>query len=50
MILTWAERHREALEVFDTIPAGRAPGYALDAAGRAARILGDLPRADRYLA
>ena len=50
VILTWAERHREALEVFDTIPPGRAPGYALAAAGRAARILGDLGRADRYLA
>jgi biofilm PGA synthesis protein PgaA len=49
-VLTWAGRNREALAVFDAIGAERAPYYAIEAAARAARNLGELARADADLA
>jgi biofilm PGA synthesis protein PgaA len=49
-VLTWAGRNQEALAVFAPIGPDLAPGYAIVAASRAARLVGDLPRADAYLA
>jgi biofilm PGA synthesis protein PgaA len=48
-ILQWAGRDREMLEVFDAIGPDAAPEYALFAAARSARSLGEYDRADRYL-
>lgn len=49
VVLQWAGRDREMLEVFDTIAPETAPDYALFAAARAARSLGELERAETYL-
>ena len=49
VILQWAGRDRESLEVFDAIGPDAAPDYALFAAARSARGLGEFDRADRYL-
>jgi biofilm PGA synthesis protein PgaA len=49
VILGWAGRDREMLEVFDTIGADSAPDYALLAAARSARAVGELDRAEAYL-
>jgi len=49
VILQWAGRDREMLEVFETIGPDAAPDYALFAAARSARALGELDRADAYL-
>ncbi len=48
-ILQWAGRDREALDVFDTVGPDAAPDYALFAAARSARALGELDRAGAYL-
>jgi biofilm PGA synthesis protein PgaA len=49
VILHWAGRNAEALEVFEAIGADAAPAYALLAGARAARAVGKLDVADRYL-
>ncbi len=49
VILQWAGRDREMLEVFETIGLEAAPDYALLAAARAARATGELARAEGYL-
>ena len=49
VMLHWAGRHAESLEVFDTIGPGVAPDYALLEAARAARATGKLNTADAYL-
>jgi biofilm PGA synthesis protein PgaA len=49
VILEWAGREGEMLEVFDTIGPDAAPDYALFAAARSARTLGQFARADGYL-
>jgi tetratricopeptide (TPR) repeat protein len=50
VILQWAGRDEEMLEVFDAIGTEAAPEYALFAAARSARNVGDYDRAERYLA
>jgi biofilm PGA synthesis protein PgaA len=49
VILHWAGRNAEALEVFETIGPDAAPDYALLAGARAARATGRLDVADAYL-
>jgi biofilm PGA synthesis protein PgaA len=49
VILQWAGRDREMLEVFDTIGPDAAFDYTLFAAARSARGVGELDRAEAYL-
>jgi biofilm PGA synthesis protein PgaA len=49
VILHWAGRNAEALEVFETIGLDAAPDYALLVGARAARATGKLDVADTYL-
>jgi hypothetical protein len=49
VILGWAGRDREMLEVFETIGPDAAFDYALFAAARSARAVGELDRADAYI-
>ncbi len=49
VILHWAGRSAEALEVFETIGPDAAPNYALLEGTRAARAAGRLDLADAYL-
>ena len=49
VILHWAGRNAEALEVFQSIGPDAAPDYALLAGARAARAVGRLDVADAYL-
>jgi tetratricopeptide (TPR) repeat protein len=49
VILGWAGRDREMLEVFETIGPDAAFDYALFAAARSARAVGELDRAGAYL-
>ncbi len=46
VILGWAGRDREMLEVFETIGPDAAFDYTLFAAARSARAVGELDRAD----
>jgi biofilm PGA synthesis protein PgaA len=49
VILHWAGRNAEALDVFQSIGPDTAPDYALLAGARAARAVGRLDVADAYL-
>src|SRR5262245_50229071 len=49
VILGWANRDREMLEVFDTIGPDAAFDYLLFAAARSARAVGEHDRAEAYL-
>ena len=49
VILGWAGRDREMLEVFETIGPDAAFDYTLFAAARSARAVGELDRAEAYL-
>jgi biofilm PGA synthesis protein PgaA len=49
VILGWVGRDREMLEVFETIGPDAAFDYALFAAARSARAVGELDRAGAYL-
>ena len=40
VVLGWAERDAEAIELFRTLPPGQAPGYVVSAAARSSRNLG----------
>jgi tetratricopeptide (TPR) repeat protein len=49
VILGWAGRDREMLDVFETIGPDAAFDYVLFAAARSARAVGELDRAEAYL-